>query len=237
MLICIFASDQITHQMNILVSGADEYVEQVRQKAGDAAQVLFWEGSAAELEAWSEPVLVIDYAGLELPMLDVYDGLPSGSLVMLPVAEYALYELKQSNPESTVSLAGFNHWPSQLSNAVIELSAFQEEDKPIIANWMQSLSWDYELVQDQIGLVTQRVIAMVINEAYLTLQEGTATAADIDMSMRLGVNYPFGPFEWGQRLGLANILTLLDSLRNKTGDPRYNASLLLRHEVARQSLA
>lgn len=223
--------------MNILVLGSDQTFELVKQKAGDKAQVLSWEGSAAEFEVWSVPLLVIDYFGTELPMLDLYSSLPAGSLVLLPVTDYALFELKQTSPDVHVAIAGFNHWSDQIANQVIELSAFGDQDRTTIEQWMNALDWDHEILQDQIGLVTQRVIAMVINEAFITLQEGTASAQDIDMSMKLGVNYPYGPFEWGQKIGYDNVLNLLDSLRSKTGDPRYNASLLLRHEVAKLAMA
>lgn len=223
--------------MNILVLGSDQTFELVKQKAGDKAQVLSWEGSAAEFEVWSVPLLVIDYFGTELPMLDLYSSLPAGSLVLLPVTDYALFELKQTSPDVHVAIAGFNHWSDQIANQVIELSAFGDQDRTTIEQWMNALDWDHEILQDQIGLVTQRVIAMVINEAFITLQEGTASAQDIDKSMKLGVNYPYGPFEWGQKIGYDNVLNLLDSLRSKTGDPRYNASLLLRHEVAKLAMA
>ena len=50
---------------------------------------------------------------------------------------------------------------------------------------------------------------MIINEAYYTVQEGTASREDIDLGMKLGTNYPMGPFEWSQAWGLNNIYELL----------------------------
>jgi 3-hydroxybutyryl-CoA dehydrogenase len=56
---------------------------------------------------------------------------------------------------------------------------------------MKKLDWKYIQVEDRVGMVTPRVIFMIINEACCTLQEGTASMKDIDTSMKLGTNYPF----------------------------------------------
>jgi 3-hydroxybutyryl-CoA dehydrogenase len=68
---------------------------------------------------------------------------------------------------------------------------------------------------DNVGL---RVISCIINEAYLALAEGIATAADIDQAMKLGANYPQGPFEWANEIGPNLILQTLDSLRTTHGE-------------------
>jgi 3-hydroxybutyryl-CoA dehydrogenase len=72
---------------------------------------------------------------------------------------------------------------------------------------------------------------MIINEAYLTLQEGTADRADIDLAMKLGTNYPGGPFEWAERWGLGEVSRMLHCLQSATGDPRYKRSQLLIEEA------
>ena len=71
---------------------------------------------------------------------------------------------------------------------------------------------------------------MIINEAYYTLQEGTASRADIDTAMKLGTNYPFGPFEWSKRIGIKTIVKLLDNIYADTHDERYKICPLLRSE-------
>ena len=68
-------------------------------------------------------------------------------------------------------------------------------------------------------MITPRVIAMIINEAYFTLQAGVSTKEEIDTAMKLGTNYPYGPFEWADKIGLNRIKTLLQTL-SKT-DTRY----------------
>ncbi|HRG10176.1 MAG TPA: 3-hydroxyacyl-CoA dehydrogenase family protein, partial [Cyclobacteriaceae bacterium] len=60
--------------------------------------------------------------------------------------------------------------------------------------------------------MTPRVICMIINEAYFTVEEGTATREDVDLAMKLGTNYPLGPFEWTEKIGLQNIVNVLDTV-------------------------
>ncbi len=67
-------------------------------------------------------------------------------------------------------------------------------------------------VADLPGLVAARVIASVINEACFALGENVSTIPEIDTAMKLGTNYPFGPFEWAGRIGMHRIHQLLDRL-------------------------
>ncbi|MGI8541518.1 MAG: 3-hydroxyacyl-CoA dehydrogenase NAD-binding domain-containing protein [Rubrobacteraceae bacterium] len=78
--------------------------------------------------------------------------------------------------------------------------------------------------------VALRVISCIVNEAFLTLSEGVATAGDIDRAMKLGANYPKGPFEWAEEIGATNILATLDSLRASRGEA-YIAAPSLRERV------
>lgn len=74
--------------------------------------------------------------------------------------------------------------------------------------------------------VALRVISCIVNEAFLTLSEGVANAEDIDLAMKLGANYPRGPFEWADEIGADRILGTLDSLRTTHGDAYLAAPLL-----------
>ena len=76
------------------------------------------------------------------------------------------------------------------------------------------------------GEISLRVLSCIVNEAFLTLSEGVATAGDIDQAMKLGANYPKGPFEWVEELGADAIVGKLDSLRETYGDAYLAAPLL-----------
>jgi 3-hydroxybutyryl-CoA dehydrogenase len=85
------------------------------------------------------------------------------------------------------------------------------------------------MVTDEPGLVAARPIAMIINEAYFALEQGVSTKSEIDTAMKLGTNYPFGPFEWAGIIGLYNIYGLLHVL--SITDKRYTPSSLLKAET------
>jgi len=78
--------------------------------------------------------------------------------------------------------------------------------------------------------VALRVISCIVNEAFLVLSEGVAAAEDIDRAMKLGANYPRGPFEWEREIGAQNIVEMLDSLRANYGDA-YLAAPSLRERA------
>lgn len=73
-----------------------------------------------------------------------------------------------------------------------------------------------------------RTIAMIINEAYFAMGDKLATATAIDLAMKNGVNYPLGPIEWGEKIGLHNIAQLLEELNTVTRDERYRLSTELK---------
>lgn len=92
------------------------------------------------------------------------------------------------------------------------------------------LGYQPEYVQSRVGFITPRIICMIINEAYYTVQEGTASKNDIDIAMKLGTNYPKGPFEFCTEFGIKQVYLLLEALYQDTHDERYKICSLLKTE-------
>ena len=107
-----------------------------------------------------------------------------------------------------------NAWPGMLEREVHELAigSEMEETRPLLDELYRGLGWKYRLVPDVPGMISGRILAMIINEAYYTLQENVSTREEIDIAMKLGTNYPMGPFEWSEKIGLENIYDLLNKL-------------------------
>lgn len=100
-----------------------------------------------------------------------------------------------------------------------------------IAGLLQAAGFAVSIVDDVPGLVVLRTVAMLGNEATDALNQGVASAADIDLAMRMGVNYPRGPLAWLDELGRQYVLQALDHLAAWYGDGHYRASPLLRRNV------
>jgi 3-hydroxybutyryl-CoA dehydrogenase len=83
------------------------------------------------------------------------------------------------------------------------------------------------LVKESPGFITSRVNAMIGNEAFLMLQEGVASAPDIDKALKLGLNHPMGPFELVDLVGLDTRLAVLEFLHKSLGEKYRPAPLLV----------
>lgn len=124
-----------------------------------------------------------------------------------------------------------NAWPGFLRRSVIEAStrnkkAASEKVESIFLKLGKKLQW----LPDTPGFITARVIAMIINEAWFALTEDVSTPEQIDAAMKLGTNYPYGPFEWSGKIGTRNIFQLLNELAK--GDQRYEPAAALRKQVS-----
>lgn len=121
----------------------------------------------------------------------------------------------------TVAEIGFpfvriNGWPGFLERDIHELaiSAGMPADQRAaltdqLTGLYEKLGRDYRLVPDTPGMISARILATIINEAWYTWEQAVSTKEEIDIAMKLGTNYPLGPFEWGRRIGLEKLAHLL----------------------------
>jgi 3-hydroxybutyryl-CoA dehydrogenase len=117
-------------------------------------------------------------------------------------------------------------------NNAFEYSLRDESDSEMVKTISQfAQTMNQKMIQHKdlkLSFHYPRTIAMIINEAYFALGEKLASAEDIDLAMKNGVNYPMGPIEWGQKIGLHNIAQLLEELNTITRDDRYKLSTELK---------
>jgi 3-hydroxybutyryl-CoA dehydrogenase len=141
-----------------------------------------------------------DHLEAEIP---VFVNEVNGTLIDLPVGK---------------CMIRINAWPGFLRYPVLELAA-GENDKKAAEKILDAIGWDYKWVADIPGLVTPRVISMIVNEACYAVNENVSSAQEIDIALKLGTSYPLGPFEWNKQIGSHRIIQLLDIL--SANDDRY----------------
>lgn len=107
------------------------------------------------------------------------------------------------------SFIRINGWPGMLERTPCELAVRHKDEEVIVTRLFDSLGWSCCMVPDIPGMISGRILATIINEAWFTLQDGVSSREEIDVAMRLGTNYPAGPFEWGERIGLGKLHALL----------------------------
>jgi len=121
--------------------------------------------------------------------------------------------------------------PDQLQGP--ERAAWADE----VAARLQALGWAPVPLDDAPGLVVARTVAMLVNEACDAVQQGVCDEAGADAAMKLGVNWPAGPFEWLAAWGAAPVVAVLDALALFTRGERYRASPRLRRSAWQGQLA
>lgn len=222
--------------MNILVIGEQVNLDETNAKFGDGHHYTF-ERDHREAERFvSGSDLVIDFILDEDPFqVEIYaDKL--NAKVFVNTAKISLAELSNlANHNLKSKLFGFNGLPTFLNRSVLEASVLSKEDEFLLAEICKKLNTEFLLVDDRVGLVTPRIICMIINEAYYTAEEGTATREDIDLSMKLGTNYPYGPFEWCARIGVKHVYELLEAVYEDTHDERYKICSQLKKEYLKST--
>ena len=87
------------------------------------------------------------------------------------------------------------------------------------------------VVNEAPGFVVNKILIPYCNEGVCVLQEGVASAEDIDIAMQLGCNHPMGPLHLGDLIGWDVVLNIMDVLFNETHDSKYRANVLIRKMV------
>jgi 3-hydroxybutyryl-CoA dehydrogenase len=134
-------------------------------------------------------------------------------------------------PDRVVGLHFMNPAPVMRLVEVVHGLETSEETLNLAMELAKRLGKTTVVAKDVPGFIVNRVLIPMINEAIFTLEEGIASAEDIDLAMTAGANHPVGPLELADRIGLDTVLAICEVLYQDLGDPKFHPCPLLRRYV------
>ena len=121
-------------------------------------------------------------------------------------------------------------------HGTIAVELHQDKAPKSVENFLITLGIQPIKVIDSPGLIVARTIAMLVNEACDAVNQGVCTEDAVNQAMRLGVNYPQGPFDWLEQWSAADVAFLLDSMDDFYRGERYRVSPMLRRKSCEELL-
>ena len=137
-----------------------------------------------------------------------------------------------SRPERFIGMHFFNPVPVMALVELIRGLLTSDATHSAAADFIRRIGKTAINVKNSPGFAVNRILVPMINEAIFTLQEGVASAAEIDEGMRLGCNHPIGPLALADLVGLDTLLSVMEVFQRDFGDPKYRPAPLLREMVS-----
>jgi len=134
-------------------------------------------------------------------------------------------------PEKVIGTHFMNPVPLMKGVEIVKTLLTSEETIEISLDFIKALGKETVVVKDSPGFVTNRIITLVMNEAAKLLEESLASIEDIDKIEKLSHNWPMGPFELADLVGIDVIVDLLEGIYQQTGWERYKPAPLLKRMV------
>ncbi len=134
-----------------------------------------------------------------------------------------------SSPSRVIGMHFFNPVPKMKLVEIVRGLETREETFKVVEEVAQKMGKETVDIRESPGFVTSRINALIGNEAFYMLQEGVASARDIDKALKLGLNHPMGPFEMVDLVGLDVRLGVLEYLHERLGEKYRPCPLLVQH--------
>jgi len=134
-------------------------------------------------------------------------------------------------PEKVIGTHFMNPVPLMKGVEIVKSLLTSEDTLKVSNDFVQSLGKETVIVKDSPGFVTNRIVTLVMNEAAKLLEEDLASIEDIDKIERLSHNWPMGPFELADLVGIDVVVDLLEGIYQQTGWERYKPAPVLKRMV------
>jgi len=134
-------------------------------------------------------------------------------------------------PDKVIGVHFMNPVPLMKGVEIVKTLLTSDETLKVSLDFVKSLGKETVVVKDSPGFVTNRIITLVMNEAAKLLEENLASIEDIDKIERLSHNWPMGPFELADMVGIDVLVDLLEGVYQQTGWERYKPAPILKRMV------
>jgi 3-hydroxybutyryl-CoA dehydrogenase len=228
--------DRATRGVEAIVAKGIESGKAPRADAGGMLERLRTFTSLEEALAGSDFVIeaIPERIDLKIDMLSRVERLAPSAWIASNTSALSLTEMAGALKDPS-RLAGMHFFNPVHKMKLVEIVKALESSREVlqaIEDVARQMGKEIVLVRESPGFVTSRVNAMIGNEAFYMLQEGVASARDIDKALKLGLNHPMGPFELVDLVGLDTRLSVLQFLHQSLGEKYRPCPLLVQYVKA-----
>lgn len=224
--------------MERLEAGYERLISKGKLTAADADQAMGRVKTAPELSALGDCDVVIEAAtenaGVKQQIVRALDAIAKpDAIVATNTSSVSITQLAATlaDPSRFVGMHFFNPVPAMALVEVIRGMQTSDATFDATVSLAERLGKSAIQVKNAPGFVVNRILVPMINEAVFALQEGLASAEEIDAGMRLGANHPMGPLALADLIGLDTVRSIMDVIQRETGDTKYRPASLLKEMV------
>jgi 3-hydroxybutyryl-CoA dehydrogenase len=225
--------------MNAIKASLAKFVQKERIKQADMDNALTRLRTSVDMKNAAKDAdyvieAVFERAEIKLPVFGQLEEVCPEETILasntsgIPVS---LLASATKRPDKVIGVHFMNPVPLMKGVEIVKTLLTSEETLKVSLDFVKSLGKETVVVKDSPGFVTNRIITLVINEAAKLLEANLATIEDIDKIERLSHNWPMGPFELADLVGIDVLVDLLEGVYQQTGWERYKPAPILKRMV------